>query len=101
VLPLPPPDPRYLDGAPVAQIPDVVGKSRQRGPRHPAARGRTTSVETTDNNADRGTVVGQNPEGQRCRGNGVVVRQQRQRAGSPRRARRQRQRRLIGHHAGE
>ena len=26
VLPLPPTDPRYLDGAPVAQIPDVVGK---------------------------------------------------------------------------
>ena len=26
VLPLPPTDPRYLDGAPVAQIPNVVGK---------------------------------------------------------------------------
>jgi hypothetical protein len=49
---------------PFAQIP-----RRRREPLNEARgirqrEGRNTSVETTGNNADRGTVVGQNPQGQ-------------------------------------
>ena len=32
-----------------------------------------TSVETTDNNAERGTVVGQNPQGQALPGETVLL----------------------------
>ena len=73
VLALPPPDPRYLDGAPVARIPDVVGKSVNEARAILQRAGRTTSVETTDNNAERGTVVGQNPQGQALPGETVLL----------------------------
>ena len=73
VLPLPPTDPRYLDGAPVAQIPDVVGKPLNEARAILQAEGRTTSVETADNNAERGTVVGQNPQGQALPGETVLL----------------------------
>lgn len=73
VLPLPPTDPRYLDGAPVAQIPDVVGKSVNEARAILQREGRSVSVETTDNNAERGTVVGQNPEGQALPGETVLL----------------------------
>ena len=66
-------DPRYLDGAPVAQIPDVVGKSVNEARAILQRAGRTTSVETTDNNAERGTVVGQNPQGQALPGETVLL----------------------------
>jgi membrane peptidoglycan carboxypeptidase len=66
VLPLPPTDPRYLDGAPVAQIPDVVGRLVNEARAILQREGRTSSVEATDNNAERGTVVGQNPQARHC-----------------------------------
>ena len=99
VLPLPPTDPRYLDGAPVAQIPDVVGRPLNEARAILQREGRTTSVETTDNNAERGTVVGQNPRRPgAARRDGVADGEQRQRTGSPGRTRRG-QRRLIECHA--
>jgi membrane peptidoglycan carboxypeptidase len=70
---LPPPDPRYLDGAPVARIPDVVGKSVNEARAILQREGRQVSIETTDNNADRGTVVGQSPEGQALPGETVLL----------------------------
>jgi beta-lactam-binding protein with PASTA domain len=73
VLPLPPPDPRYLDGAPVAQIPNVVGRSVNEARAILQRAGRQVSVETTDNNAERGTVVGQNPQGQALPGETVLL----------------------------
>jgi beta-lactam-binding protein with PASTA domain len=73
VLPLPPTDPRYLDGAPVIQIPDVVGKPLNEARAILQAQGRATTVDTTDNNADRGTVVGQNPQGQALPGETVLL----------------------------
>jgi beta-lactam-binding protein with PASTA domain len=73
VSPLPPTDPRYLDGAPVAQIPDVVGRPLNEARAILQREGRATSVETTDNNAERGTVVGHNPKGQALPGETVLL----------------------------
>jgi membrane peptidoglycan carboxypeptidase len=73
VLPLPPTDPRYLNGAPVAQIPDVVGKPVNEARDILQKAGRTSSVATTDNAADRGTVVGQNPQGQALPGETILL----------------------------
>ena len=73
VLPLPPTDLRYLDGAPVAQIPDVVGRPLNEARAILQRAGRATSAETTDNNAERGTVVGQNPQGQALPGETVLL----------------------------
>ncbi|HEY0815760.1 MAG TPA: transglycosylase domain-containing protein [Pseudonocardia sp.] len=73
VLPLPPTDPRYLNGAPVAQVPDVVGKPLNDARAILTRAGRTSSVETTDNAADRGTVVGQNPQGQALPGETILL----------------------------
>jgi membrane peptidoglycan carboxypeptidase len=73
VLPLPPTDPRYLDGAPVAQIPDVVGKPENEARDILQKAGRVSSIETTDNAADRGTVVGQNPQGQALPGETILL----------------------------
>jgi membrane peptidoglycan carboxypeptidase len=73
VVPLPPTDPRYLDGAPVTQIPDVVGKPLNEARAILQAEGRATSVGTTDNNAERGTVVGQNPQGRALPGETVLL----------------------------
>lgn len=73
VLPLPPTDPRYLDGAPVAQIPDVVGKPENEARAIMQKEGRAVSVETADNAADRGTVVGQNPQGQALPGETILL----------------------------
>ncbi len=73
VLPLPPTDPRYLDGAPVAQIPDVIGKSQNEAQAILQRAGRASSVDMTDNAADRGTVVGQHPQGQALPGETIVL----------------------------
>ena len=73
VLPLPPTDPRFLNGAPVAQIPDVVGKPLNEARAILQREGRATSIDTTDNNAERGTVVGQNPKGQALPGETVLL----------------------------
>ena len=73
VLPLPPTDPRYLDGAPVAQIPDVIGKPLNEARAILQHEGRSVSVDTTDNNADRGTVVGQNPQGPALPGETILL----------------------------
>ena len=73
MLPLPPTDPRYLDGAPVAQIPNVVDKPFNEACAILQRAGRATSTETTDNNPERGTVVGQNPQGQALPGETVLL----------------------------
>ena len=73
VLPLPPTDPRFLDGAPVAQVPDVVGQPENDARAILQKAGRIVSVETTDNAADRGTVVGQNPQGQALPGETILL----------------------------
>jgi beta-lactam-binding protein with PASTA domain len=57
----------------VAQIPDVVGRPLNEARAILQRAGRTTSVETTDNNAERGTVVGQNPQGQALPGETVLL----------------------------
>lgn len=73
VVQLPPTDPRFLDGAPVAQIPDVVGKPLNEAQAILKDAGRVSSVETTDNAADKGTVVGQNPQGQALPGETILL----------------------------
>ena len=73
VLPLPPVDPRYLNGAPVAQVPVVVGRSQNDARAILQRAGRASSVDVTDNAAPRGTVVGQNPQGQALPGETILL----------------------------
>ena len=58
--------------APRSRVP-TCGKSVNEARAILQRAGRTTSVETTDNNAERGTVVGQNPQGQALPGETVLL----------------------------
>ena len=83
--------PATWTAAPVAQISDVVGKpeNEARGD-PPAGSWRASTVATTDNAADRGTVVGQNPQRHgAARRDDPAERQQRQRPRRPGRSGRQ------------
>jgi membrane peptidoglycan carboxypeptidase len=63
VLPLPPPDRRYLDGGAESAVPDVVGASEKDARKSLAKGGWNVTSTEVDNAADPGTVVGQSPEG--------------------------------------
>ncbi|MGH3566533.1 MAG: transglycosylase domain-containing protein [Pseudonocardia sp.] len=60
-VPLPPTDPRYLEGGAESQVPDVVGRGENDARAVLELAGWKVSVSTVDNLAERGTVVGQNP----------------------------------------
>jgi len=63
VLPLPPTDPRYVDGGQNAQVPNVVGLSVDDATSQLVTGGFTVTQSTVDNQAAQGTVVGQRPTG--------------------------------------
>ena len=74
VLPLPPHRPALPRRCPGRADPRRRAASRSTRPaRSCNAQAGTTSVETTDNNAERGTVVGQNPQGQALPGETVLL----------------------------
>ncbi len=70
VLPLPPTDPRYVNGA---QVPNVVGLSVDDATSQLLAAGYTVTQSTVDNQAPSGTVVGQSPTGSLLPGQSVAV----------------------------
>lgn len=65
--PLPPTDPRYLDGGAESRIPDVVGRSEGDARGELEGAGWQVTTRTVDNNAPEGTVVGQEPAAPRSR----------------------------------
>ena len=73
VLPLPPTDPRFLEGGAESRVPDVVGKSENQARGILRGGGWDVTVRQVDNAADRGTVVGQNPSGTALPGETIVL----------------------------
>ena len=73
VLPLPPADPRYLDGAPNTKVPNVVGRSEADATATLQNAGyQVTSVQT--NRSDpKGTVVNQTPRGTALPGETITI----------------------------
>jgi len=71
--PLPPADPRYLDGGAESRIPDVVGRSVGAARAELEGAGWQVTTRTVDNRAPEGTVVGQEPRGAALPGEQVTL----------------------------
>ncbi|MFC5234296.1 transglycosylase domain-containing protein [Pseudonocardia zijingensis] len=63
VLPLPPTDPRYVEGGAATRIPDVIGRPEADARAVLERAGFPVTVGTVDNAAPAGIVVGQSPRG--------------------------------------
>lgn len=72
-LPLPPTDPRYVEGGAESRVPDVVGRGANDARAQLEQAGWTVTTRTVDNRASRGTVVGQSPRGTALPGETVVL----------------------------
>ncbi|MEV4311181.1 transglycosylase domain-containing protein [Actinocrispum sp. NPDC049592] len=64
-LPLPNPDPRYVDGGAQQQVPNVIGLSAQEATNRLQAAGYRVNQVTRDSGERKGTVINQNPRGSR------------------------------------
>jgi membrane peptidoglycan carboxypeptidase len=73
VLPLPPTDPRYVEGGAESRVPDVVGRGSNDARAVLEQAGWTVSTRTVDNLATRGTVIGQSPRGTALPGEQIVL----------------------------
>ncbi|HWM57137.1 MAG TPA: penicillin-binding protein [Pseudonocardia sp.] len=73
VLPLPAPDPRYVEGGAESKVPGVVGDSENEARNTLKDAGWDVTVREVDNAAERGTVVGQNPSGTALPGETIVL----------------------------
>jgi membrane peptidoglycan carboxypeptidase len=63
VEPLPPTDPRYVEGGEATRIPDVIGRPEDQARAMLQRAGFPVTSSTVDNAAPAGTVVGQSPRG--------------------------------------
>ena len=73
VQPLPPTDPRYTEGGAETKVPNVVGRAQNDARAILERAGWKVSTRTVDNRADRGTVVGQNPNGTALPGETILL----------------------------
>jgi len=73
VLPLPPTDPRYTEGGAESKVPDVVGRGQDDARSILEKAGWKVTTNTVDNRADKGTVVGQNPNGTGLPGQTILL----------------------------
>jgi membrane peptidoglycan carboxypeptidase len=73
VLPLPPTDPRYVEGGAESKVPDVVGKPINDARSILDRAGWKVATKAMDNRADKGTVVGQAPNGTALPGQTIVL----------------------------
>ena len=73
VQPLPPTDPRYVEGGAESKVPDVIGKGLNDARAILERAGWKVSTNTVDNRADKGTVVGQNPSGTALPGETILL----------------------------
>jgi membrane peptidoglycan carboxypeptidase len=73
VEPLPPTDPRYVEGGAETKVPDVVGKSINDARSILERAGWRVSTKNIDNRADKGTVVGEAPNGTALPGQTIVL----------------------------
>jgi membrane peptidoglycan carboxypeptidase len=73
VQPLPPTDPRYVEGGAESRVPNVVGRGLNDARGILQRAGWKISTSTVDNRADKGTVVGQNPNGTALPGETILL----------------------------
>jgi membrane peptidoglycan carboxypeptidase len=73
VLPLPPTDPQYTEGGAETRVPNVIGKSENEAKAILAGAHWAVTVEKVDNAADKGTVVGQDPNGSALPGETITL----------------------------
>ena len=73
VEPLPLTDPRYVEGGAESKVPDVIGKGLNDARAILDRAGWKTSTNTVDNRADKGTVVGQDPNGTALPGETILL----------------------------
>ncbi len=73
VQPLPPTDPRYTEGGAETKVPNVIGRAQNDARAILERAGWKVSTRTVNNRADRGTVVGQNPNGTALPGETILL----------------------------
>ena len=73
VVPMPPVDERFLTGGAETRVPNVVGDRENSARATLEAAGWTVTVRDEPNNASRGTVVGQNPNGTALPGEAIEL----------------------------
>ncbi|MFP5019299.1 penicillin-binding protein [Pseudonocardia phyllosphaerae] len=71
--PLPPTDPRYLEGGAESKVPEVLGRSEGDARGELEGQGWKVGTRTVDNLAPKGTVVGQEPRGAALPGEQVTL----------------------------
>ena len=71
--PLPPGDPRYMDGGPESRAPDVVGDSEADAIATLQNAGYKVTVKRTNRADPKGTVVNQSPRGSALRGETITI----------------------------
>jgi membrane peptidoglycan carboxypeptidase len=71
--PLPPTDPRYTEGGAETKVPNVVGRGQNDARGILERAGWKVSTRSVDNRADRGTVVGQSPNGTALPGETILL----------------------------
>jgi membrane peptidoglycan carboxypeptidase len=70
---LPPTDPRYTEGGAESKVPSVVGRGQNDARAILERAGWKVSTRSVDNRAERGTVVGQNPNGTALPGETILL----------------------------
>ena len=70
---LPPTDPRYTEGGAESKVPNVVGRGQNDARAVLERAGWKVSTRRVDNRAERGTVVGQNPNGTALPGETILL----------------------------
>ena len=73
IEPLPPTDPRYVEGGAESKVPNVVGKGLNDARGILDRAGWKSSTRTVDNRANKGTVVGQSPNGTALPGETILL----------------------------
>lgn len=73
VMPLPPADPRYVDGGPETKVPSVIGKSQQEATEILQNAGYKVVAKTRNDAAPKGIVVGQSPRGAALAGETITI----------------------------
>jgi membrane peptidoglycan carboxypeptidase len=73
VLPLPPTDPRFVNGGAAKPVPTVIGQSEDDARATLEGAGWRVATTIVENAADRGTVIGEDPNGQALPGETITL----------------------------
>ena len=73
ILPLPPTDPRYVDGGEEIKVPNVIGKTEAEAKQILEAAGYQVAAKQRNDSRKKGTVVNQSPRGTKLPGGLVTI----------------------------